>query len=476
MGACIPLRAIIMVSRIIFVVVVTALYTYSAGVTASKDSAVDRTGKHFSLFSVVTFKNEQCTSETTLTGGARPGTCYTTTECSDKKGTKSGNCASGFGVCCVFIDSAGASVTIKENRTHIRNSGYPSYATATAKTSIVYTISKAQADICQMRLDFNTFIMTGPANSGESVTVATYNHNCVNDQLVIATTANTGIPVICGTLTGEHLYVDLSPTATDSATITITTSFSTANTPTPATAGRIWDVQTSQITCYASHRAPLGCDRYFMTNTGKITSLNFYMKASSTRATNAQNSGLELASQNLNTCVRRNKGMCCVQYDVCVVDTQSIALIDASGTTTATVGTAGTYNEGFTVSTNIGITDGWNEDEYANFGGIDSMCSQDYVEIPSSHSGRCGGTGDATVSTRYCGAKFGANFMYSTATGAGYSSPGVCDCSEPFSVRHGSDMSSDIGGNGGAGIVSINLLVASRGFCIDYLQLPCSSR
>merc|ERR1719361_290721 len=270
-----------MVSRVVYMVFFISYVANELVASASTDLPITREEKHFSLFSVVTFKNEECTSETTLTGGARAGTCYTTSECSDKKGTKSGNCASGFGVCCVFIHKAATTATIKENRTHIRNAEYPSYATATAKTSIVYTISKAQADICQMRLDFNTFIMTGPANSGESVTVATYNHNCVNDQLVIATTANTGIPVICGTLTGEHLYVDLSPTATDAATITITTSFSTANTPTPATAGRIWDVQTSQITCYASHRAPLGCDRYFMTNTGKITSLNFYMKASS---------------------------------------------------------------------------------------------------------------------------------------------------------------------------------------------------
>merc|ERR1712045_26028 len=473
MGALIPLRTIIMVSRIILVVVVTALYTYTAGVTASKDSVVDRTGKHFSLFSVVTFQNEQCTSETTLTGGARAGTCYTTTECSDKGGTKSGNCASGFGVCCVFIDTGSTTKNLYKNRTHIRNSEYPSYATATAKAnSIVYTIDKAQDDICQVRLDFTTFIMAGPANSGESVTVASYNHNCVNDQLAIATTANTGIPVICGALTGQHLYVDLSPTAADVMTLTITTSFTTANTPTPATAGRIWDFQTSQIPCYASYRAPHGCDRYFMGDYGKITSLNFYKVSSSTLATDAQNSGLELASQNLNTCIRRSKGMCCIQYDVCVVDTQSIALSDEVGTTDTDTGVQGTYNEGFTVSTNIGITDGWNADEYANFGGFDALCSQDYVEIPSSYSGRCGGTATANINTRYCGAKFGANLVYSVATGAAYSSPGVCDCSEPFSVRHNSDMFSDIGGDDGAGIVSINLAVASRGFCFDYLQLP----
>merc|ERR1712141_835413 len=153
----IPWQITIMVSRFISAVIITALHLCDNGILAAEDLSVDRTQKHFSLFSVVTFKNEECTSETTLTGGARKGTCYTTTECSDKSGLKSGNCASGFGVCCVFIDNGSATKTFTENRTHIRNSEYPSYATATAKAnSIIYTIDKAQDDICQVRLDFTT--------------------------------------------------------------------------------------------------------------------------------------------------------------------------------------------------------------------------------------------------------------------------------------------------------------------------------
>merc|ERR1719242_2599352 len=132
-----------MMPQILHVVLIATWLSNGLGILALEESPVARKEKHFSLFSVVTFKNEECTSETTLTGGARKGTCYTTTECSDKSGTKSGNCASGFGVCCVFIDKTGASASIKENRTHLRNSEYPSYATATAKTSIVYTVSKA---------------------------------------------------------------------------------------------------------------------------------------------------------------------------------------------------------------------------------------------------------------------------------------------------------------------------------------------
>merc|ERR1711923_625751 len=100
--------------------------------------------------SVVTFKNEECTSETTLTGGARMGTCYTSTECSDKKGTKSGNCASGFGVCCIFLYNTLTSTTITQNRTYIQNPLYPNVETSGAGTTTTYTINKMSTDICQI--------------------------------------------------------------------------------------------------------------------------------------------------------------------------------------------------------------------------------------------------------------------------------------------------------------------------------------
>merc|ERR1711953_847028 len=105
------------------------LASYSYMVVESSntlDSAKPREEKHFSLFSVVTFKNDECTSLSSVAGGATTGTCYSTTECSDKSGTASGNCAAGFGVCCVFLNTAAA--------------------TATAAQSIVYTINKMNAD------------------------------------------------------------------------------------------------------------------------------------------------------------------------------------------------------------------------------------------------------------------------------------------------------------------------------------------
>ena len=45
----------------------------------------------FSLFNVVTFKNDGCSSS----DSGRNGTCYTSTECQDKGGRALGNCAAG---------------------------------------------------------------------------------------------------------------------------------------------------------------------------------------------------------------------------------------------------------------------------------------------------------------------------------------------------------------------------------------------
>ena len=50
----------------------------------------------------------------------------------------------------------------------------------------------------------------------------------------------------------SSVYVELSPTSTDTATLTLSTVISTSLLP--ATAQRIWDIQTSQIPCYAAYR------------------------------------------------------------------------------------------------------------------------------------------------------------------------------------------------------------------------------
>ena len=54
------------------------------------------------------------------------------------------------------------------------------------------------------------------------------------------------IPNICGTNTGQHIYVDIGALPSDTATL----NFNFGNT---ASTNRIWDVKASQIPCGANY-------------------------------------------------------------------------------------------------------------------------------------------------------------------------------------------------------------------------------
>ena len=93
-----------------------------------------------SLFSIVNFPNDACTAASDST---MQGTCLTSSECSDQGGSTDGNCASGFGVCCMFTFECGSSVTVNRNCSYMQNTQYP--AAAPASTSCVYTIEPSES-------------------------------------------------------------------------------------------------------------------------------------------------------------------------------------------------------------------------------------------------------------------------------------------------------------------------------------------
>ena len=57
----------------------------------------------FSPFNIVRFRNDECLGEGAASGES--GICYTQEECSSRGGRASGNCAAGFGKCCVCKNS-----------------------------------------------------------------------------------------------------------------------------------------------------------------------------------------------------------------------------------------------------------------------------------------------------------------------------------------------------------------------------------
>merc|ERR1719418_172322 len=210
------------------------------------------------------------------------GLCITTEECTDQGGTASGNCASGFGVCCFTTVTAAGE--IKNNVTYIQNVGFPTAVLGTAPVTAAtraFTV-KGGANICQVRFDFEAAtVFQGPtagACAGDAITVGQ-----------TTTTIGNGFTNLCGTLSGQHIYVE-NDGANPAATLNIATS---------ATAlARTWKILVRTIECDSPAKAPGGCLQYFTGASGNIVSFN------------AGTTGALLDDLLYNICIRREAGMC----------------------------------------------------------------------------------------------------------------------------------------------------------------------
>merc|ERR1711992_481763 len=85
------------------------------------------------------------------------GICVSSTDCSDSGGTASGNCASGFGVCCfhkVDGDCTGNQQAVTHNVTYIQSPNYPTALTgAGSALTCTYTVAGA-TNICQLSFGY----------------------------------------------------------------------------------------------------------------------------------------------------------------------------------------------------------------------------------------------------------------------------------------------------------------------------------
>ncbi len=113
-------------------------------------------------------------------GVVRNGTCFTSSECQDRGGSSSGNCASGwgekehrarlqkwtislflfllcksFGVCCIFIVTASQTV-ITQNCTYIQNENFPAAQPNT--NAVQYTVQKCADGTCLLKKEISEAI------------------------------------------------------------------------------------------------------------------------------------------------------------------------------------------------------------------------------------------------------------------------------------------------------------------------------
>ena len=88
--------------------------------------------------------------------------------------------------------------TISTNTTYIRNPGYPSPHTATSASSCSFTIRKCDPEVCQLRLDFQTF-----SGFATDTTEDAKRGTCL-DTFTAEGQTGKNPPDICGTNTGYH--------------------------------------------------------------------------------------------------------------------------------------------------------------------------------------------------------------------------------------------------------------------------------
>lgn len=237
---------------------------------AANKTEAQRQGKVFSLFNVVQFENSPCASTSTISSGGsgsnrRNGTCLTESECRDKSGTASGNCAAGFGVCCVFY-AEDSGDEINQNCTYVRNPNFPSSYSET--NNVQYTVNKCDDTVCGLRLDFESFSILGTGNTEEwdALRSTTVGGGACLDTFTVTSNAGDSVPVICGMNTGQHMYIDMGRGNGDSSTLQFTFDNMAGN--------RQWEIKVTQVKCGAQN-APDGCLQYHTGLTGRFTTFNF---------------------------------------------------------------------------------------------------------------------------------------------------------------------------------------------------------
>jgi len=129
----------------------------------------------------------------------------------------------------------------------------------------------------------------------------------------VPTAATAGLhgvyPMLCGTNTGYHSYVDVGCTSTDTATLSFTLG---------DTSNNQYKIKVTQYSCNdADVATSAGCFQYFTGVTGTIDSYNLA-------------NTVQLATLDYQNCIRQEEGYCCIEYTVISFKIGAITCADAA--------------------------------------------------------------------------------------------------------------------------------------------------
>jgi len=253
---------------------------------------------------------------------------------------------------------------VSQNNSYVRNLGFPSLIKKAGTCD--YKIKKCDPKVCTLRLDFESFTLL--AGTGTLDTLQT-----CQDTLKIKSVSfgSSQIPTICGENKGEHIYVEIGPGATETATIEVKFAAVT-------TSSRSFEIKVTQYHCDSANRPPEGCLQYHTGTHGTLKTFNF-----------GTAKGVHLASQDYSICIRKEAGFCCNKYTEC------------SATNSFTLDVIATTATGLQ----------------------DTNCKTDFVTIEGS-APTCG---SPVIQNRYCGSAL-------TAISKGTKPIPICQCQAPFIV------------------------------------------
>ncbi|XP_065093454.1 uncharacterized protein LOC135714110 [Ochlerotatus camptorhynchus] len=231
--------------------------------------------------------DDECLSD----DGLRTGQCLNKYECRIQGGSARGQCALGFGVCCIF--TATCDQEMGNNITYFISPSFPALLSRTMSVCKL-KIKLMSDEITQLKFDFIHFAL-GQPNRRTGI--------CDGDVFKLIGGV---LPFdLCGQNGGQHLFYDLNPKSRADEKIELLMNFS----PRSFTQ-RLWEIKITQIPF--SQRAPSGCMQYYTGLEGIIQTFNF------------ADNGRHLANHNYRACIRQEKGMCSVAYEPC--DDQSFRI------------------------------------------------------------------------------------------------------------------------------------------------------
>merc|ERR1711923_146741 len=251
-------------------------------------------------------------------------------------------------------------------------------------------------DVCKLRIDFDTMVLTSPATVTSAVAAVSLTvGDCIYDSLTVSNPGGAVPPTICGYNTGQHMYVPASPQCNqiniDIDTLTTTTT-------------RKWQIKVTQFECGNMMAPEQDCLQYHTASSGTIASFNWDTSASTVSSTQ-----YHLSSQFYDICIRRARSYCSVCYSPYVhsstTGTATSYGVGGSSLGPAQTGAIATYCTGVTT-----------QPAAAGFG--------DYLEIANLQPS-IGSSGTVNTKSRICGAFWNAgdNPQTSHATACSFAIP-----------------------------------------------------